>query len=73
MYKNHEITHDNLYKLKNGVVLMDIISAPLLLVIIMTIVGMYIVYLLLHWFINKKKHKEIDPNEVVVKNQDELP
>ncbi|WP_191559530.1 hypothetical protein [Metabacillus idriensis] len=52
---------------------MDIISAPLLLSIIMTIVGMYIVYLLLHGFINKKKHKEIDPNEVVVKNQDELP
>ncbi len=73
MYKNHEITHDNFYKLKNGVVLMDIISAPLLLVIIMTVVGMYIVYVLLHWFINKKKQKEIDPNEVVVKKQDELP
>ncbi|MCM3598007.1 hypothetical protein M4D55_19780 [Metabacillus idriensis] len=52
---------------------MDIISAPLLLVIIMTVVGMYIVYVLLHWFINKKKQKEIDPNEVVVKKQDELP
>lgn len=52
---------------------MDIISAPLLLFIILTLVGVYIVYFLLHRFINKKKHKEIDPNEVVVKNQDELP
>ncbi|MCM3595624.1 hypothetical protein M4D55_07490 [Metabacillus idriensis] len=52
---------------------MDVISAPLLLVIILTMAGMYIVSFLFRWFINKKKHKEIDPNEVVVKNQDELP
>lgn len=59
-------------KLKIGVVVMDVISAPLLLGIIMFLVGIYIITVFVNWAKNKKKKNGIDPNEIVVKNQDEL-
>jgi hypothetical protein len=59
-------------KLKIGVVSMDIISVPLLLGIILFIVGIFIITCVVKWAKNKKKKNDIDPNEIVVKNQDEL-
>lgn len=60
-------------KLKIGVVSMDIISVPLLLSIILFLVGIFtIIFLVKNWAKNKKKKNGIDPNEIVVKNQDEL-
>ncbi|MFY0762070.1 hypothetical protein AB1K32_25035 [Metabacillus dongyingensis] len=52
---------------------MDIISVPLLLGIILFLVGIFIIiFFVKNWAKNKKKKNGIDPNEIVVKNQDEL-
>jgi hypothetical protein len=59
-------------KFKIGVVLMNVISAPLLLGIILFLVGIFIIAFLLKRAKNKKKKNGMDPNEIVVKNQDEL-
>jgi hypothetical protein len=60
-------------KLKIGVVSMDIISVPVLLGIILFLVGIFIIiFFVKNWAKIKKKKDGIDPNEIVVKNQDEL-
>jgi hypothetical protein len=59
-------------KFKIGVVLMNVISAPLLLGIILFLVGIFIITVLVKRAKNKKKKNGMDPNEIVVKNQDEL-
>lgn len=60
-------------KLKIGVASMDIISVPLLLGIILFLAGIFIIiFFVKNWAENKKKKNGIDPNEIVVKNQDEL-
>ncbi|WHZ57003.1 hypothetical protein [Metabacillus hrfriensis] len=52
---------------------MDIISVPLLLGIILFLAGIFIIiFFVKNWAENKKKKNGIDPNEIVVKNQDEL-
>ncbi|WP_219621139.1 hypothetical protein [Bacillus sp. UMB0893] len=51
--------------------LMHLILAPILLSVILFILGIIIAVFITKRVLDKK-NKDIDPNEIVVKNQDEL-